>query len=279
MVSERRRRLADLPPGGDSPLNAALRGRDGGTLRMVQEAVRHNETLMAYQPIMQARAPNRTAFYEGLIRVPDATGRIIPAGDFMHLVEDSELGREIDLAALRTGLRTLQANRDLRLSINMSARSIGYGPWVQCLRRYLSRDRALAERLILEITEQSAMTVPEIVIGFMDEWQPQGVSFALDQFGAGVTAIRYFREFCFDILKIDGQFVSGIARDADNRAIVGALLSIARYFDMLTVAERVETEADAACLTDMGVDCLQGYYFAAPTVQPDWLRRPDKRRA
>ena len=175
------------------------------------------------------------------------------------------------------GLRALQANAGLRLSINMSARSIGYKPWIQTLRRFLKRDPTIGERLILEITESSAMIVPELVVNFMDELQPDGVCFAMDQFGAGYTAIRYFKEFYFDILKIDGQFVKGIAHSPDNRAIIGALISIAHHFDMLTVAERVEAAEDADCLAQMGVDCLQGYYFAAPTVQPDWLRTQQTR--
>lgn len=241
---------------------------------MVEDAVTHNQTLLAYQPIMRADDQSQIAFYEGLIRVPDATGRIIPAKDFMPLVEDSELGRQIDTAALRMGLRALQVTPGLRLSINMSARSIGYKAWGQTLRRFLNKDPTLGERLILEITESSAMTVPELVVNLMEEWQPHGLCFGMDQFGAGYTAIRYFKKFFFDILKIDGQFISGVAHNPDNRAIVGALISIAHHFDMLTVAERVETAEDAACLTRMGVDCLQGYYFAAPTVQPDWLRKP-----
>jgi EAL domain-containing protein (putative c-di-GMP-specific phosphodiesterase class I) len=135
----------------------------------------------------------------------------------------------------------------------------------------------LGERLILEISESSAMLIPELVVNFMNELQPLGVCFAMDQFGAGYTAIRYFKEFYFDILKIDGQFVKGITESPDNRAIIGALILLAHHFDMLTVAERVETAEDAACLAQMGVDCLQGYYFAAPTVQPEWLRKSQDR--
>lgn len=273
MLNPRKRRLADLPNGADSPLSFAVTQRDQSTLEMVEGAVKHNQTLLAYQPIMHAADMTQVAFYEGLIRIPDATGRIIPARDFMGIVEDSELGRQIDESALRMGLRALHTNSDLRLSINMSARSIGYKPWAQTLRQFIKRDPTVGERLILEISESSAMQVPELVVNFMDELQPHGVCFAMDQFGAGYTAIRYFKEFYFDIMKIDGQFIKNIAQNPDNRAIVAALLSIAHHFDMLTVAERVETAEDAACLSEMGVDCLQGYYFAAPTVQPEWLTK------
>ncbi len=240
-------------------------------LETVRDAITHKQTLLAYQPIVLAHDSNIIAFHEGLIRVLDETGRIIPAADFMHVIEETDLGRQIDVLALRAGLLTLQRNPNLRLSINMSARSIGYKAWNQTMQRFLRKDKTLGERLILEITESSAMQAPEVVIDFMADLQMQGVCFALDDFGAGHTAIRYFKDFFFDVLKIDGQFIRGIAHDPDNRALTAALVSIANHFDMMTVAECIENAADAAVLSELGVDCLQGYYFAAPTTRPSWM--------
>ncbi|MGB3246542.1 MAG: EAL domain-containing protein [Sulfitobacter sp.] len=272
MSDKFKHRLVEVPPGAENPLNHALAQRDKSTLQMVRDAIRHKQSLLAFQPVVLAHDHGRVAFHEGLIRILDATGRIIPARDFMPAIEDNELGREIDVLALRMGLRTLQQNPELRLSINMSARSIGYQSWNQTLRKYLASDKTLGERLILEITESSAMLVPEIVADFMANLQDQGVCFAMDDFGAGYTAIRYFKDFFFDVLKLDGQFIQGIAKDADNRALAAALISIARHFDMMTVAESVENADDAAVITELGVDCLQGYYFAAPTTRPSWLQ-------
>lgn len=272
VVSRFKRRLGDIPPGSHSPLEFAVAQRDGDTIKMVEDAIAHKQTLLAYQPIMRATSHTKVAFYEGLIRILDPTGRVIPAREFMHVIEATELGREVDVLALRMGLQALRAHPGLRLSINMSARSIGYSAWNKTLHRHLKQDRSIGERLILEITESSVMQVPELVMDFMEDLQSHGVCFALDDFGAGYTAIRYFKDFYFDILKIDGQFVRGIAENPDNRAITAALLSIAEHFDMLTVAENVETLQDSTLLTEMGVDCLQGYYFSAPTTQPSWLR-------
>ena len=98
----------------------------------------------------------------------------------------------------------------------------------------------------------------------------QTVSFALDDFGAGYTSFRYLRDFCFDMIKIDGQFVRDIGRHPDNQVLAQALIGIAKHFDMFTVAEMVETAEDAACMIEMGIDCLQGYYFGAPTIVPPW---------
>lgn len=262
---------ADIPNGADSPLDVAVTGRDQATLDMVAEAVRHRQTMLAYQPVVQARAPKQTAFYEGLIRVLDPSGRVIPARDFMPIVENTELGREIDCIALETGLRTLARNPSIRLSINMSARSIGYSRWMRILNRLLKKDTSLGSRLILEITESSAMTVPELVIDFMDQLQGRGIGFALDDFGAGLTAFRYFRDFYFDAVKIDGQFVRGIHNNPDNQVLTQALIAIAQQFDMLTVAESVETQQDAEYLISIGIDCLQGYLFGAPTIRPPWI--------
>lgn len=271
MVKQFKRRFADIPADALSPLNHAVAERDKSTLEMVRDAVEHKQTLLAYQPVVLAHDTGRVAFHEGLMRVIDDSGRIIPAKDFMPVIEDKELGRKIDVLALRMGMQTLQKNPDLRLSINMSARSIGYSEWNATMRRFLNSDSTLGERLILEITESSAMLVPELVADFMHNLQDQGVCFAMDDFGAGHTAIRYFKDFYFDVLKLDGQFIKGIANDPDNRALTAALISIAGHFDMMTVAESVETAEDAALLAEMGVDCLQGYYFAAPTTRPAWL--------
>ncbi|WP_282127451.1 EAL domain-containing protein [Roseobacter litoralis] len=264
--------VADVAPGSDNPLNFALTKRDQRTIDMVAAAVRQKQVLLAYQPIMQARDQSKVAFYEGLIRVLDEIGRVIPAGAFMEAIENLELGRQLDTLALDEGLRALHENPELRLSINMSARSIGYEPWNRVLDKWLKQNELIGERLILEITESSAMGVPELVVDFMDRLQLRGICFAMDDFGAGYTALRYFKEFCFDVIKIDGQFIKGIADDPDNQAMTSAMISIAKHFDMLTVAEFVECEADAQKLVSLGVDCLQGYHFAAATTRPAWLR-------
>ncbi|AVL54813.1 EAL domain-containing protein [Roseobacter denitrificans] len=272
MPASIQRVVADVAPQSDNPLNFALTARDQKTIDMVATAVKNKQVLLAYQPIMQARDQNKVAFYEGLIRVLDETGRIIPAGAFMDAIENIELGRQLDTLALDEGLRALHENPELRLSINMSARSIGYAPWNRMLDEWLTRNELIGERLILEITESSALVAPELVVDFMDRLQLRGICFAMDDFGAGYTALRYFKEFCFDVIKIDGQFIKGIADDPDNQAMTAALVSIAKHFDMLTVAEFVECEADAQKLVSLGVDCLQGYHFAAATTRPAWLR-------
>ena len=274
-----RRPLADVMLTEASPLAAAIAAQDDQTIAMVQAALQAGRLRLAYQPVVIGADPSRVAFYEGLIRVLDESGRAIPARDFMDAIETQELGRQIDCAALEMGLRALREQPWLRLAVNMSARSVGYPRWMRILKRGLAADPRIAERLILEVTESSAMLVPELVIAFMDEMQMAGVTFALDDFGAGYTSFRYLRQFFFDILKIDGQFVRGIARDPDNQVLTLALMSVGKHFDMMVVAESVETAEDAAFLQANGVDCMQGYLFGAPTVRPSWMEEPGRKRA
>lgn len=263
-------RFADLEPGETSPLDYAVISRDRKTMAMVADALRHRDTMLAFQPVVQSQRPDRIAFYEGLIRVLDDTGRIIPAREFINAVENTETGRILDCVALETGLRVLQKTPHIRLSINMSARSIGFPRWMRSLKQGLQGDPTIGERLILEITERSAMTVPELAARFMLDLQKRGIAFALDDFGSGYTSLRYLRDFHFDLVKIDGEFVRGVHGDGDNQVLTRAMVEIARQFDMFTVAESVESQADSRWLASIGVDCQQGYFFGAPTVQPPW---------
>ncbi len=261
---------AALTVGADSPLSCAISERDRATIGLVKRALEKRNVMLAYQPIVQARDPSAIAFYEGLIRIMDDNGRILPAREFIGSIETSETGRIIDCLALEMGIESLTRNPTLRLAINMSARSIGYPRWQRTLARGIEGDPTVAERLILEITEASAMIMPDIVNVFMSDLKQAGVAFALDDFGAGYTAIRYFKDFYFDILKIDGQFIQGIHADPDNQVLTQALISIAQHFDMFTVAEFVEDPHDADFLINAGIDCMQGFLFGAPTVRPAW---------
>ena len=261
-----------LPEDGyDSPLSVADRMRQQETIDMVRRALDEKRAMLAYQPVVQARMTNRAAFYEAYIRILDDKGRVIPARDFMGAVETHEIGRRIDCLALELGLAALPKEHSIRLSVNMSARSIGYPQWLATLERGLRADPTIAERLILEITEGSAMLMPDLVTVFMADMQSRGICFALDDFGAGYTAFRYLKDFYFDIIKIDGQFIRGIAHDPDNQVLAAALVSIARHFDMFTVAESVENEEDARYLIDIGFDCLQGYFYGIPSTEAPWL--------
>jgi len=255
---------ADAP----SPLDAALALRDADVLSMVRRALERRDVLLALQPVVDGQDTGRVAFHEGLLRVIDDTGRVIPAREFIRACEAHETGRLLDCVALDSGLAALAESPDMRLSVNMSARSIGYAPWRRILERAEAADPTLLERLIVEITESSAILLPEVTQSFMAELQLKGVAFAIDDFGQGYTSFRYLRDLDFDILKVAAEFAGDVADDPDNRVLYEALISIARHFDMLIVAEGVERPADAELLAALGADCLQGYLFGAPALRP-----------
>lgn len=272
-------KITDIDPAFHSPLDSADAERRNETVQMVRKALDRRNAMLAFQPVVQARMPGRAAFYEGFIRVLDDAGRVIPAADFMGAIETTEVGRRVDALALELGLATLGQEPGLRLSVNMSARSIGYPGWLAALERGLRADATIGERLILEITESSAMLMPDLVTVFMHDMQSRGICFALDDFGSGYTAFRYLKDFYFDIIKIDGEFIRGIHENPDNQVLAQALVSIARHFDMFTVAENVETVEEARYLVSIGLDCLQGYYFGAPSSNAPWRQSIDARRS
>lgn len=260
----------DVEPGTASPLDVAGTVADRETLVMVAEALRLRRMRLAFQPAVYSADASIIGFYEGFIRLLDPKDHVIPARDFMGAVERQELGREIDCAALQMGLATLQRNPGIRVAVNMSARSVGYQPWIKVLRQALKQSPRLADGLILEINEASAMAVPDVLLPFMEEMRETGLVFSLDDFGAGLSSLPLLRDFQFEIAKIEGSVIRGIEKNIDNQPVVKSAIAIAREFEMFLVAEAVETEAEANWLRDNGVGCLQGYLFGAPTVVPDF---------
>lgn len=246
------------------PLEYAVSVRDKDVLSMVRTALETDNCQLAMQPARVAKDGYPIAFYECLIRVMDETGRIIPAAQFMGEIKETSLGRDIDAASLRLAFRLLERHRDVRLSVNVSARSLGDAAWRRVLDHELQSKASNVDRLIFEISEDSAMQLPEVVIRFMEEMQPYGLAFALDNFGAGLTAFRHLKDFFFDLVKVDRHFTRNIHEDPDNQVLAEALITVAHQFEMFAVADGVESQAEADFLISIGADCVQGYHFGVP---------------
>ena len=260
----------DRDPALASPLDAAVAVQDRETLAMVASALKDRRMRLAFQPVVYAADPSIIGFFEGFIRLLNLRDQVIPARDFMGAVEQRQLGREIDCAALQLGLMAMQRNPQIRVSINMSARSVGYRPWVDILRRALQDSPRLGANLILEINEASALQVPDVLKPFMADMREHGIVFALDDFGAGQTSLRFLQEMRFEIAKIDGSLVKHVDRLPEGQTVTRAAIAMAQELGMYVVAEAVETEGEAQWLRDAGVGCLQGYLFGPPTVTPDF---------
>lgn len=220
-----------------------------------------------FQPVVRASNPRFPAFFELLARLRMPDGSLLPAGAFMPTVEEGEIGRTIDRAALSAGLRALDADPLLRVSVNVSPLSMGDEEWLAILATALKR-RDVCARLILEITETSALRDPEQTRDFMEHVRLSGCAFALDDFGAGATGFRHFRNFRFDFVKIDGSFCHGVHAEPDAQALVTCLSGLARHFEMATVAEHIEDAADADWLRQCGIDCFQGWLYGKPAAEP-----------
>ncbi len=260
----------DVDPALASPLDAAISAQDSETLMQVAKALQERRMRLAFQPAVYAADPSIIGYFEGFIRLLGERDRVIPARDFMQAVEAHELGRKIDCAALQLGLMAMQRNPQIRVSINMSARSVGYLPWVKVLRTALREQPRLGRSLILEINEASALLVPDVLRPFMAEMREHGIVFALDDFGAGMTSLRVLHDLRFEIAKIDGSLVKSVHKGPGSQMLVRAAIGLAKELGMYVVAEAVETEDDAEWLRDAGVGCMQGYLFGAPTVTPDF---------
>ncbi|MFO1209622.1 MAG: EAL domain-containing protein [Amaricoccus sp.] len=234
----------------------------------VAQALVQGRLCFHYQPVVQAKDPRRPAFFEMLARMRTPGGEILSAGAFLPAVEAGPLGRAIDRLALAHALRALKADPGLRLSVNMSPLSMGDEEWLDIFARAAREEAGLLGRLILEVTEHDAMQSVDQTIDFMDHVRATGCAFALDDFGAGATGFKYFRDFRFDMVKIDGAFIRGVHVQPDAQVLVEALAGVARHFEMLTIAEFVETEAEAGWLREKGIDCLQGHLCGRPAARP-----------
>ena len=251
-------RSADIPAVMSNTLSELETAR-------VFSALNDNRVELFYQPIVRSDTNNFVAFYEGLARIQMPEGAIISAGQFMPFVENTALGTRLDRRVLRLALKQLEENPDIRLSINMSVLSMRNSGWLAILESAKSN---VCERLIIEITEGAAMSDVELTTSFMHRVRRKHCSIALDDFGTGATSFRYFKDFLFDFVKIDGLFIRDLGYDKDNQVLVQALIDISKHFDMVTVAEFIETDGEAEMAAKLGVDCLQGYLIGEPSARP-----------
>ncbi len=235
----------------------------------VTEAMKDERLVFAYQPIVDAGS-HVVSSYECLLRMYSPEGELIPAGQFVPVVERLGLMRTLDRRSLDLTLQTLEMNPDVTLAFNISGVTAADRGWLRTLIARLKDRSELASRLIVEITETAALHDLEDSARFVSIMRDLGCQVAIDDFGAGYTTFRHLKALTVDIVKIDGSFVRNLAENTENQLFIRNLLSLARAFNLVTVAECVETLEDAEVLEREGVDQLQGYYFGRPEVDPSW---------
>lgn len=240
--------------------------QDMGIAKEVQQAMVEDRLMLAYQPIVDC-ATSAPSYYECLLRMRRTDGSILPAGAFVPVVEQLGLMRQIDNQTLTLAVQELENDPDVRLTLNISGMTATDHPWLRRLVGMLRGRPDIATRLMIEITETAVLQDLDESARFVASVRDLGCQVALDDFGAGYTSFRNLQALAVDMVKIDGSFIKDIADRPDNQLFIRTLLGLAKGFGLTTVAECVETEAEAEVLVREGVTYLQGYLYGRPSLQ------------
>lgn len=231
-----------------------------------------NERLkIAFQPVYNVEN-DEIAFYECLVRMVDLEGKLVPAASFIPVVEALGFSRYVDRFSARSAIYELITYPDIRLSVNVSNWSVIDREWLRSIVLMLRDRRDVAERLTIEITETIAMQNLKETKAILSTLKDLGCQIALDDFGAGYTSFKQLREFDFDVLKIDQDFVRNLS-DPENLLFVKTLFELSEGLGIMCVAEGAETNADTQRLIDLGVKYIQGYAYAHPSLNRIWLKK------
>jgi len=223
-----------------------------------------------------ATADDAGVCIEVLLRLEDPVDGLLLPGRFIPAAERFGLAARLDRFVLRKVLTWFEQHpqdmeRVEKVSINLSAASLSDEELLPYLRRLLDESGFPAHKLCLEITETDAIRDLARTRSLMEGLRALGVCFALDDFGSGFCSFGYLRTLPVDAVKIDGSFVRDLAEDPSDRAIVRAIVEVAKSLGKQTIAECVETEAARAMIAALGVDYAQGYALHRPEPIADCL--------
>jgi diguanylate cyclase (GGDEF)-like protein/PAS domain S-box-containing protein len=239
--------------------------RVSNALRRAQE---RDQFTLHYQPQVEL-ASGRITGVEALLRWNHPELGAIPPHEFIPIAESTGLILPIGEWVLRTALQQLadwirDGLAPVRMAVNLSSVQFRHTEFPQLVDTVLHQTGVSAQWLELELTEGVAMTDPASAIAIMAALHRRGVGMAIDDFGTGYSSLAYLKRFQVRKLKIDRTFVRDITDDVDDKAIVGAIISMARSLGLQTLAEGVETPGQLAFLREQGCDEVQGYYFSRP---------------
>jgi EAL domain-containing protein (putative c-di-GMP-specific phosphodiesterase class I) len=161
--------------------------------------------------------------------------------------------------------------RQLKLSVNVSARQLHREEIVEEVRAALTTSGLDPSRLVLEITESMLIDDIELGIERLNAFRELGVRVAVDDFGTGYSSLNYIRRLPIDFLKIDKGFIDSVDADDVDGKLTAAIIGLARVLELGCVAEGVERTAQAERLKELGCDYAQGFPLARP-MSPDALR-------
>jgi EAL domain-containing protein (putative c-di-GMP-specific phosphodiesterase class I) len=165
---------------------------------------------------------------------------------------------------------------DLTIAVNVSAKQFRQDDFIEQLREAIRRFAVNPSRLKLELTETMLLIEIDDAIAKMLALRGLGVSFSLDDFGTGYSSLAYLKRLPIDQIKIDRSFVDNVLTDPNDAAICKAVIALGKSLGLDVVAEGVETEGQWTRLREEGCSAFQGYLFARPMSEADfldWLRQ------
>lgn len=263
-------------------MNAALAARM--TLENeLRAALELDQFTMVYQPRVDLHS-GRIVSAEALIRWNHPQRGLVGPNEFIALAEETGQIRAIGFWVIDTVCAQQQAWEAggvpiVPLAINLSAVQCAQSELLGSIGTALTSHRLARGCIEFELTETAVMNNPDDAARNLRALKQMGVQLSLDDFGTGYSSLAQLKRFPFDFVKIDRSFVSGVDSNAEDAAIVAAIIAMAHSLGMRVVAEGVETEAQLSVLRALRCDELQGFYFSRPVDGPAFeaLLREDRR--
>jgi len=239
------------------------------TEESLRVAIERHELEMYYQPILHLDT-SQVVCCEALIRWHHPTRGLVSPAEFIPLAERTGQIAAITTWALAEACRAARAwPSGVRVAVNVSPMLLKHANLLQSVMNALVGSGLPAERLELEITESVFMDDSEQSNLMFKALQRIGVRLALDDFGTGYSSLAYLHKYAFDKIKIDSSFVRNIEEDRTARAIINAVVSLARTLDVDTVAEGIETASQLDRVRELGCTAVQGFFFSMPIPAPE----------
>ena len=236
----------------------------------LHRAVERGEFRVFYQPLVRL-ATSQPIGAEALVRWHHPERGLVGPQEFIGLAEETGLIVPIGTYVLREAClqaarwRAVRAGRDpMCIKVNLSARQFAHPNLVEVVAGILEDTGVDPASVSLEITESVLMEDVESTSGALRELKSLGVSLAVDDFGTGYSSLLYLKRFPVDELKVDRTFVAGLLGNAEDAAIVAAVVNLAHTLGVKAVAEGVESSGQVARLIELGCDFGQGYHFGRP---------------
>jgi len=243
----------------------------------IEHAIEEDRLLLYYQEIRGLAEPG-SQHAEILVRMLSETRSVLLPGAFMGAAERFRVATRIDRWVIHNVLRTMREHpqalaRFSRIAINLSGQSLDDFEFHGFLREILAEHHLLCGRLCFEVTETSVVNNIQEASRLLADLRGLGCAVALDDFGSGASSFGYLRTLAVDYLKIDQQFVRGLATDAVALATVRCIQDVAGIVGMRTIAEGIETESTGEMVRSLGVHYAQGYHFHRPEPVTHLLER------